>query len=166
MAMRLGSVVPDFTADSTAGSMRWHEYIENTWAVLFSHPGDFTPVCTTELGSVAKLMAEFERRGVKVAAISCNDTDSHHAWIEDIEALDQYCGSSKVSYPIVSDPSRDIAELYGMIDPEEKSAEGLPMTCRYEAPPPSPRTGGDPSPHLPTSPPLHARSESFDSVFR
>ena len=143
MAMRLGSVVPDFTADSTAGSMRWHEYIENSWAVLFSHPGDFTPVCTTELGSVAKLMAEFERRGVKVAAISCNDTDSHHAWIEDIEALDQYCGSSKVSYPIISDPSRDIAELYGMIDPEEKSAEGLPMTCRYEAPLP-----------LPTSPPL------------
>ena len=118
MALRLGDVVPDFTADSTAGSLSWHEYIGGSWSVLFSHPGDFTPVCTTELGSVADLQGEFDRRGVKVAALSCNDTASHRMWIGDIEALD-YCRGHKVTYPIIADPGRDVAVLYGMLDPVE-----------------------------------------------
>jgi len=109
--------------------MVWHEYIDGSWAVLFSHPADFTPVCTTELGSVATFMPEFEKRGVKVAALSCNDSASHKAWIKDIEATD-FAGSSKISYPIIADPGRDIAIAWGMLDPEEKDAAGLPMTCR------------------------------------
>ena len=128
--MRLGTTVPDFSADSTDGPLRWHEYIEGAWAVLFSHPSDFTPVCTTELGSVARLQGEFKKRGVKVAALSCNDTKSHEAWIKDIESLPEFCGQCKVAFPIVSDPGRDVATLYGMLDPDEKDAEGMPMTCR------------------------------------
>ncbi|QDZ19816.1 peroxiredoxin [Chloropicon primus] len=128
--MRLGTRVPDFRADSTAGPLRWHEYIEGRWAVLFSHPNDFTPVCTTELGSVARLLGEFDKRGVKVAALSCNTTESHKTWIKDIEALPEFCGEAKVCYPIVSDPKREVATVYGMLDPEEKDKEGMPMTCR------------------------------------
>ena len=109
--------------------MKWHEYNGGSWAVLFSHPADFTPVCTTELGSVASLKEEFDKRGVKVAALSCNDTESHNAWVKDIEHLD-FSGKKSVTYPIISDPKREIAVLYGMLDPEEKDAEGLPMTCR------------------------------------
>ena len=119
----------DFSAETTAGPMKWHEYIGGSWAVLFSHPADFTPVCTTELGSVASLKEEFDKRGVKVAALSCNDTESHNAWVKDIEHLD-FSGKKSVTYPIISDPKREIAVLYGMLDPEEKDAEGLPMTCR------------------------------------
>ena len=80
--MRLGAIVPDFRAETTDGLLSWHEYIQGHWSVLFSHPADFTPVCTTELGSVASLRSEFERRGVKVAALSCNDTESHKGWVK------------------------------------------------------------------------------------
>jgi 1-Cys peroxiredoxin 6 len=129
--MRLGATVPDFRAETTGGSLNWHEYIEGHWSVLFSHPADFTPVCTTELGSVASLQSEFDKRGVKIAALSCNDTESHKAWVKDIEHLMFHDGKEgSVSYPIISDPKREIAVLYGMLDPEEKDAQGLPMTCR------------------------------------
>ena len=127
--LNLGSTVPDFSAETTLGPIRWHDYIGGSWAVLFSHPADFTPVCTTELGTVATFLPEFQRRGVKVAALSCNDTESHKAWIEDIEATD-FASGNKVAYPIISDPGRDVAVLYGMLDPEEKDDEGLPLTCR------------------------------------
>jgi 1-Cys peroxiredoxin 6 len=119
--MRLGATVPDFRAETTGGSLNWHEYIEGHWSVLFSHPADFTPVCTTELGSVASLQSEFDKRGVKIAALSCNDTESHKAWVKDIEHLMFHDGKEgSVSYPIISDPKREIAVLYGMLDPEEK----------------------------------------------
>jgi len=127
--LNLGSTVPDFSAETTQGPISWHDYIGGSWSVLFSHPADFTPVCTTELGSVATFLPEFERRGVKVAALSCNDTESHKAWIKDIEATN-FAGGNKIAYPIISDPGRDVAVLYGMLDPEEKDEEGLPMTCR------------------------------------
>ena len=122
--------MPDFRAETTAGPLRWHEYIEGSWSVLFSHPSDFTPVCTTELGSVARLAHEFENRGVKVAALSCNDLGSHEAWVRDIEALPEYCGEAKVAFPIICGPKRDVAALYDMLDPEEKDSKGVPLTCR------------------------------------
>jgi 1-Cys peroxiredoxin 6 len=129
MGINLGETVPDFKADTTHGAIQWHDWIKGSWAVLFSHPGDYTPVCTTELGQVAKILPEFEKRGVKVAALSCNDVESHKGWVQDIEAT-RFAGGAKVSYPIIADPSRDLAVKYGMIDPDEKDNKGLPMTCR------------------------------------
>lgn len=125
----LGHIVPDFKADSTLGTIEWHKFIEGSWAILFSHPADYTPVCTTELGTVASIMPEFEKRGVKVAALSCNDSKSHLGWVKDIEST-AYSKGFAVGYPIISDADRSIAHLYQMLDPDEKNAEGLPMTCR------------------------------------
>ena len=127
-AMALGCEVPDFEAETTQGTIKWHSYIAGSWAILFSHPADFTPVCTTELGAVADLMGEFENRGVKVAALSCDTTEHHKEWIKDIEATEYT--TSPVSYPIISDPKREIAAQYGMLDPAEKDAKGIPLTCR------------------------------------
>ncbi|KAL3160929.1 Peroxiredoxin-6 [Trebouxia sp. C0009 RCD-2024] len=127
MGINLGDVVPDFKAETSHGDIQWHSYIDGSWAILFSHPGDFTPVCTTELGQVGKLQKEFSERGIKLAALSCNDTESHKAWIKDIEA---YTPGSKVNYPIISDPKREIAVLYGMLDPDEIDMAGIPLTAR------------------------------------
>ncbi|DBA94815.1 hypothetical protein WJX77_008101 [Trebouxia sp. C0004] len=127
MGINLGDVVPDFGAETSQGDIQWYDYIDGSWAILFSHPGDFTPVCTTELGQVGKLQKEFAQRGIKLAALSCNDTESHRAWIKDIEA---YTPGSKVDYPIISDPKREIAVLYGMLDPDEMDNTGIPLTAR------------------------------------
>ena len=97
------------------------------WGVLFSHPADYTPVCTTELGRVEQLSSEFEKRGMKLIALSCDDVESHKGWIEDIKA---YNGLDKFSYPIIADPNRDIAMALGMMDADEKDKKGLPLTCR------------------------------------
>lgn len=129
MALKLGDSFPNFTADSSIGKLDWHGYIDGSWAVLFSHPADYTPVCTTELGTVASYEAEFAARGVKMAALSCNDVDSHKGWIKDIEST-KYAGGKTVSYPIIADPNRDLAVKFGMLDPDEKNAAGLPMACR------------------------------------
>eukprot|EP01023_Acetabularia_acetabulum_P036239 TRINITY_DN3426_c0_g1_i1.p2 TRINITY_DN3426_c0_g1~~TRINITY_DN3426_c0_g1_i1.p2 ORF type:complete len:230 (-),score=56.33 TRINITY_DN3426_c0_g1_i1:375-1064(-) len=123
----LGTEVPNFKADTTVGEIQFHDYIKDSWAVLFSHPADFTPVCTTELGSVAGHMAEFEKRGVKVIALSCDDVEKHKAWIADIEA---YTPGVSVKYPIIADPKRDIAIQFGMLDPEEKDSKGIALTAR------------------------------------
>src|SRR5215469_3500640 len=114
MALHLGSVVPDFTQDSTEGPIRFHEWIGNHWAILFSHPKDFTPVCTTELGVVSKLQPEFDKRNVKVIALSVDDVHSHKRWIKDIEETQQ----AKINYPILGDPDRKVSSLYDMIHPE------------------------------------------------
>eukprot|EP00897_Mesotaenium_endlicherianum_P009083 jgi/Mesen1/8202/ME000442S07480 len=127
MAVLLGSVVPNFTADTTEGEINFHEYIDGSWAILFSHPADFTPVCTTELGAVGLRLPEFEKRGVKVLALSCNDVELHKAWIADIEA---YTPGAKVGYPIIADPSREIAVKYGMLDPMDKDSKGVALTAR------------------------------------
>ena len=96
------------------------------WAILFSHPADYTPVCTTELSQAQKLAPEFEKRGVKMAALSCDDADSHKGWINDIK----FYTDGKFSYPIIADPKRELAVKLGMVDPDEKDAAGLPLTCR------------------------------------
>ena len=114
MSLHIGSTAPDFTQDSTEGTIRFHEWIGNSWALLFSHPKDFTPVCTTELGRAAKLKGEFEKRGVKLIAVSVDDVPSHQKWVGDIEET-QAC---KLNYPILGDPDRKVAKLYDMIHPE------------------------------------------------
>ena len=113
MGLRLGDIAPDFTADSSIGKINFHEYLGDGWGVLFSHPADFTPVCTTELGRTAKLKSEFEKRNVKALAVSVDDADSHRSWIKDIEET-QNCS---VDFPILADESRNIATLYDMIHP-------------------------------------------------
>ena len=100
MSLRLGDVAPDFTAETTEGTINFHQWLGNSWGVLFSHPADFTPVCTTELGSVAKLKPEFEKRNVKVIAISADPLDSHKKWIGDINETQ----NTKVNYPLIADP--------------------------------------------------------------
>lgn len=114
MSIRLGEVAPDFTAETTAGTIKFHEWLGNSWGILFSHPADFTPVCTTELGSMAKLEPEFRKRNVKVLAVSVDPVDSHLKWIQDINET-QNCN---VQYPIIADPDFKVANLYGMIHPE------------------------------------------------
>lgn len=114
MTVRLGSIAPDFTQDSTEGTIRFHEWIGDKWAVLFSHPKDFTPVCTTELGMVAKLKPEFDKRNTKVIAISVDDVDSHNRWISDIEETQNV----KMNFPILGDADRKVSTLYDMIHPE------------------------------------------------
>jgi len=113
MSLQLGDVAPDFTADTTEGTIVFHEWLGDGWGVLFSHPKDFTPVCTTELGTVAKLKDEFTKRGVKVVAISVDPLDSHERWIADIEDTQD----TTMNFPIIADPDRKVADLYGMIHP-------------------------------------------------
>ncbi len=113
MSLRLGDEAPDFTANSTEGEINFHEWLGNSWGVLFSHPADYTPVCTTELGATAKLQGEFEKRNVKAIAVSVDPLDSHHSWINDINET-QNCS---VNFPILADPERKIATLYDMIHP-------------------------------------------------
>ncbi|WP_238924048.1 peroxiredoxin [Achromobacter ruhlandii] len=111
--LRLGDTAPDFEQESSAGPIRFHEYLGNSWGVLFSHPADFTPVCTTELGYTAKLADEFAKRNVKVLALSVDGTDSHTKWIEDINDTQ----STKVNFPILADKDRKVSELHDMIHP-------------------------------------------------
>jgi thioredoxin-dependent peroxiredoxin len=114
MALHIGSVAPDFTQESTEGTIHFHEWIGNHWAVLFSHPKDFTPVCTTELGQVAKLKSEFEKRDCKVIALSVDDVNSHKGWTKDIEETQH----TKMNFPILGDADRKVSKLYDMIHPE------------------------------------------------
>ena len=113
MALQLGDVAPDFTADTTEGTIVFHEWLGDGWGVLFSHPKDFTPVCTTELGAVAKLKDEFAKRNAKVIAISVDPLESHERWIGDINETQ----GTTVNFPIIADPERKVADLYGMIHP-------------------------------------------------
>ncbi len=113
MAIQLGDVAPDFTADTTEGTIGFHEWLGDGWGVLFSHPKDFTPVCTTELGTVAKLKDEFDRRNTKVLAVSVDPLESHETWIDDINDTQH----TTVNFPLIADPDRKVADLYGMIHP-------------------------------------------------
>ena len=113
MAIRLGDTAPDFTAETTEGTIRFHEWLGDSWGVLFSHPKDYTPVCTTELGRVAKLKDEFAKRNVKVIALSVDPVDSHKGWINDINET-QNC---TVDYPIIADPDKKVSQMYDMIHP-------------------------------------------------
>ncbi|MBC8286779.1 MAG: peroxiredoxin [Nitrospinae bacterium] len=113
MAIRLGDIAPDFTAETTEGTIEFHKYLGDSWGVLFSHPKDYTPVCTTELGRVASLKNEFDKRNVKVLALSVDSLDSHKGWVNDINET-QGC---TVNYPIIADPDKKVAEMYDMIHP-------------------------------------------------
>ncbi len=113
MSLRLGDTAPDFEQDSSEGTIRFHEWLGDGWGVLFSHPADFTPVCTTELGLTAKLKDEFAKRNVKALALSVDPVQSHHGWIKDINET-QGC---TVNFPIIADQDRTVSELYDMIHP-------------------------------------------------
>ena len=113
MALRLGDTVPNFTQASSEGEINFYEWAGDSWVVLFSHPADFTPVCTTELGAVAKLKPEFEKRNVKVIALSVDDVESHKGWIGDINETQ----NTTVNYPILADPDKKVSDLYDMIHP-------------------------------------------------
>ena len=114
MTLRLGDTAPDFTQDSSIGTIHFHEWAGNSWVVLFSHPADFTPVCTTELGLTAKLKPEFDKRNVKAIALSVDPAESHKSWIKDIEETQ----NTVVGFPIIADADRKVATLYDMIHPE------------------------------------------------
>ncbi len=115
MGLHLGDIAPDFSQDSTAGPIEFHKWIGNHWAVLFSHPADYTPVCTTELGSVARLMEEFTRRDVKVLAVSVDPVLTHKEWIKDIDDTQK----THVEFPILGDQDRKVSTLYDMIHPRQ-----------------------------------------------
>ncbi|WP_376089109.1 peroxiredoxin [Roseomonas sp. CCTCC AB2023176] len=114
MMLQLGQIAPDFEAETTQGPIRFHEWLGASWGVIFSHPKDYTPVCTTELGYTAKLKPEFDRRGVKVIGLSVDALDRHEGWNRDIEETQ----GTAVNFPMIADPDRKVATLYGMIHPE------------------------------------------------
>src|SRR4051794_16057358 len=124
MALQLGATAPDFEADTTQGRISFHEWLGDSWGVLFSHPKDFTPVCTTELGYMAKIKPEFDRRGVKIIGLSVDPTDKHVDWVKDIEDTQ----GAQVDYPIIGDNDFEVAKLYGMLgadvagDPGDRTA--------------------------------------------
>src|SRR5262245_21553542 len=111
MTIKLGDTAPDFHAQTTEGEIDFHDYLGESWAVLFFHPKDFTPVCTTELGTMAKLKPEFDRRGVKVLGLSVDSVDKHAAWADDIEATQ----GARPNYPIIADDDYVVSKLYGML---------------------------------------------------
>ena len=113
MTLLLGDIAPDFEADTTEGHIRFHEWLGDSWGILFSHPKDFTPVCTTELGYVAKIKPEFDKRNTKVIGLSVDPVDSHRQWDQDIEETQ----GTAVNFPMIGDPDRKVADLYDMIHP-------------------------------------------------
>ncbi|ABK07565.1 MULTISPECIES: peroxiredoxin [Burkholderia] len=113
MSLRLGDIAPDFEQESSLGTIKFHEWLGNSWGVLFSHPADYTPVCTTELGLTSKLKGEFEKRNVKVIALSVDGVESHKGWINDINETQ----STVVGFPIIADADRKVSQLYDMIHP-------------------------------------------------
>eukprot|EP00160_Parvularia_atlantis_P002361 Unigene1194_Nuclearia_a/m.3819 Unigene1194_Nuclearia_a/g.3819 ORF Unigene1194_Nuclearia_a/g.3819 Unigene1194_Nuclearia_a/m.3819 type:complete len:227 (+) Unigene1194_Nuclearia_a:113-793(+) len=128
--LNLGDEAPSFKALTTEGEIDFHQFLGGAWTVLFSHPADFTPVCTTELGRVAKLAhaGEWAKRNVKIIALSCNAVETHNQWIEDIKASQKVEGAWP--YPIISDPDRKLAVEFGMLDPAELDSKGMPVTAR------------------------------------
>lgn len=113
MALRLGDIAPDFTADTTEGTINFHEWLGDSWGVLFSHPKDFTPVCTTELGYVARIKPEFDKRNVKVIGLSVDPIDSHGRWADDIAETQ----GTPLNFPLIGDADRKVSDLYDMIHP-------------------------------------------------
>ena len=119
MALRLGDTVPNFQAETTQGKIDFYEWMGNNWAVLFSHPKDYTPVCTTELGYMSKIKPEFDKRGVKIIAVSVDPLDSHKGWINDINETQ----NTNVDYPIIADQDKNVANLYDMIHPNASDSQ-------------------------------------------
>jgi len=119
MALQLGDLVPDFTAETTEGKISFYEFLGDGWGVLFSHPKDFTPVCTTELGRVAKLKGEFDKRNTKVIGLSVDPVENHEKWAQDIEETQ----GARVNFPMIGDADRSVADLYGMIHPNANDTQ-------------------------------------------
>ncbi|KAI7799772.1 peroxiredoxin-6 [Triplophysa rosa] len=126
----LGDVLPNFEAETTIGKIKFHEFLGNSWGILFSHPRDFTPVCTTELARAAKLSDEFKKRDVKMIALSIDSVEDHRKWSEDIMAFNQENVCGPLPYPIIADNKRELAVLLGMLDPDERDKDGIPLTAR------------------------------------
>jgi alkyl hydroperoxide reductase subunit AhpC len=123
MALALGDTAPDFEADTTEGRISFHDWIGDSWAVLFSHPKDFTPVCTTELGYMAKIKPEFDRRGVKIIGLSVDPSEKHEQWAKDIEETQ----GAALNYPLIGDPDFNVSKLYGML-PADTSGDPADRT--------------------------------------
>ncbi|XP_063802936.1 peroxiredoxin-6-like isoform X2 [Pseudophryne corroboree] len=126
----LGDCFPDFEADTTIGRIKFHEFLGDDWGVLFSHPRDYTPVCTTELGRAAKLAPEFKKRNVRMIALSIDSVSDHIGWSKDINAYNCEEPTETLPFPIIADPKRDLAVQLGMLDPDEKDNDGMPVTAR------------------------------------
>ena len=127
-ALLLGSVLPNIEVETTTGKFKLHDYQGDSWLLFFSHPADFTPVCTTELARVVQLNSEFQKRNVKLIALSCDDLEAHKSWSCDVTA---YAGSKdQLPYPIIADKTREIALMFGMLDAHAKDAGGVALTAR------------------------------------
>ena len=122
MQLRIGDEAPDFTAETTEGTIRFHEWIGDKWAILFSHPKDFTPVCTTELGYMAKLKPEFDKRNTRIIGLSVDPVDDHKRWVKDIKETQ----GTAVNYPMIGDADLKVAKLYDMIHPNASGAQRAP----------------------------------------
>jgi len=125
----LGQEVPNFDADTTKGKINFHEWCGDDWVMFFTHPADFTPVCTTELSEIAKIHEEFKKRNCKVIDLSCNSVEDHVGWIKDAECF----GGYKIDFPLIADEDREIAKLYGMLPSsgaKDNKGSGLPKTVR------------------------------------
>jgi len=127
--LNLGDTFPNTQVETTKGNFKLHDYIGDSWVLFFSHPADYTPVCTTELGTLIKMMPEFEKRNAKLITLSCDDVESHHGWSKDVSAQ-AGCSAADLPYPIIADKNRELAVALGMVDPAEKDAQGLPLTAR------------------------------------
>ncbi|XP_013184824.1 peroxiredoxin-6 [Amyelois transitella] len=126
----LGEAFPNFTANTTDGEIDFHQWLGDSWGILFSHPSDFTPVCTTELSRVLKLLPEFQKRNVKVIGLSCDSVASHVEWCKDIKCYAGMNEDDKFPYPIIEDKDRHIAMKLGMVDKDELDSAGMPLTAR------------------------------------
>ncbi|CAF3025724.1 unnamed protein product [Rotaria socialis] len=139
MSLKLGDEFPNFHLKTSAGDFQFHEWLGNQWGILFSHPADYTPVCTTELSRAAKLAPEFAKRNTKLIGLSCDTVENHHGWIKDLQSYagsvcsDGACktvSSGEFAFPIIDDSDRKLAKQLGMIDPDEFDTKGLPLTAR------------------------------------
>ncbi len=126
---KLGEEFPNFEADTTKGKINFHDWIGDQWAILFSHPADYTPVCTTEMASMAQNADEFAKRNTKLIGLSVDSVESHKGWEKDVLSHCQ-CGGDGLPYPIIADDKRELAVKFGMLDPDELDAEGMPLTAR------------------------------------
>ncbi|XP_030628626.1 peroxiredoxin-6 [Chanos chanos] len=126
----LGDVFPNFEAETTIGKIKFHEFLGKSWGILFSHPRDFTPVCTTELACAAKISDEFAKRDVKMIALSIDSVQDHRSWSEDVMAFSGVKASSPMPFPIIADDKRELSVMLGMLDPDEKDKDGMPLTAR------------------------------------
>ncbi|XP_022051519.1 peroxiredoxin-6 [Acanthochromis polyacanthus] len=125
----LGDVFPNFEADTTIGKIKFHDFLGDSWGILFSHPRDFTPVCTTELACAAKISNEFKKRNVKMIALSIDSVEDHKGWSKDVMAFNSD-GESPLPFPIIADDKRQLSVQLGMLDPDERDKDGMPLTAR------------------------------------